>query len=234
MKIFCSCLMGAGLALVSVALVGCDRRQTMAKLPRVEVTYVPAPAQPAVVIKRGDVLSNLAETAYGHEDFSHFLQRFNGIADVTRLQVGFQLQTPSLAAAFQQKGLDARYQPAVNALALAWTKLRQCLPDYERARGTSGARDGDSFGLPQTLQSELENVALTTAAVLQILKNPAQGHAVPKSAILRLEEALGMTQILASGKVGSADYDTFMTGKSYAFVFDHLLTWVQTDYQRSK
>lgn len=85
MKLIHSCLFGAGLALASAALVGCDRRQTMVKLPRVEVTDVPAPAQPAVVIKRGDVLNNLAETAYGHEGFSHFLQRFNGIADVTRL-----------------------------------------------------------------------------------------------------------------------------------------------------
>lgn len=106
---------------------------------------------------------------------------------------------------------------------LAWIRLSKCLPDYEHARGEGGAKDGDSFALTQSLKSELADIGLTTMAVLQMLKNPAQGHAVPKSTILRLEEALAMTQMLASGKVGSADYDTFMTGKCYALVFDHLL-----------
>ncbi|HEY1082068.1 MAG TPA: hypothetical protein VGE29_07390 [Prosthecobacter sp.] len=234
MEIFRSCLIGAGLALASLAMVGCERRQATVKLPQIEVTDVPVPSQPAVVIRPGDVLNDLAETAYGHENFSDFIQRFNGIADVTRLQVGFQLQTPSLAAAFQQKGLDARYQPAVNALALAWTKLTKCLPDYERARAESGAKDGNNFGLPKTLKSDLEDIVTTTTAVLQMLKNPAQGHTAPKSAILRLEEALGMVRKLALGRVDSHDYDIFLTGDSYALVFDHLLIWVQTDYQRSK
>jgi hypothetical protein len=78
---------------------------------------VPAPARPEVTVQPGDNLRGIGAGAYGHERFSGFVARVNGIADPERLQAGLTLKTPPLSIAFRDAGLSPQYQPVINALA---------------------------------------------------------------------------------------------------------------------
>lgn len=212
----------------------CDHRVPQAvvpPLPSVKMEDVPAPAKPTVTIERGSNLREVATTAYGHEDFSGFVATFNGVSDPGRVAAGAVLKTPSLPAALHDAGLDPAYQTAFNVLAMTWADLRTALPDYERERAASGARDGKTFAISAPLSRRLLKCADDMDAALDVLAHPKEGHKVPRSTLGKFAGASGDLRRLAAGQVASLDYDLFLIEKGWGLGFSYALVWVQSHHQ---
>jgi hypothetical protein len=184
-----------------------------------------------VVVKSGSNLRDVATSAYGHEDFSGFVARLNGISDPGRIAAGAVLKTPSLAVGLREAGLDAAYQPAINALAQSWADLRAVLPDYKRERNASGAHDGSSFTITPGLRDRLIKCADAMDAALDVLRHPKEGHALPRSTVGKFGAVSSSLRRFAAGKVESLDYEVPMAGKGFGLGFTYALIWAQSGHQ---
>lgn len=222
------------LALLLV-LSGCGRK-TPAKvivppLPKVEISDVPSPPTPTIIVAKGSTLQSIATTAYHHRDFSGFVGHLNGITIPEQLRAGATLKTPSLPVAFRDAGLHPQYQPAINALAKAWIDLVDILPAYIRARDDSGAGDGSSFTLPVDIQVRLISCADAIDASIDVLMHPATGHALPLKTIGQLAGVSASLRRFSKGFVDSRDYDTFLAEKGFGLGFTYAILWVQWGYK---
>lgn len=214
--------------------MSCDRKPAtvaVPQLPKVEIDDVPAPASSSIVVQSGSNLRSIAAAAYGHEDFSGFVARLNGIAAPERLIAGATLKTPSLPIAFRDAGIDPRYQPAINALAMSWNDLQQILPDYTKARDESRTVGEYSFHITDNLRARLVKCADGIDASIAVLNNPSDGHKAPRSSIGQFARVSSSLRSLATGTVGSYDYDTFMLGKGFGLGFTYTLIWIQSHHQ---
>lgn len=215
------------------ATTGCKKKSAsvvIPPLPKVSVEQVPAPTEATVRVKKGATLQHIADVAYGHEDFSGFVQTLNGIPAPEKLQAGATLKTPSLAVSFREAGLDPQYQPAVNALAMAWIKVTQILPDYVRERDLNGAKDGQRFLLSNDVKQNLLECADAVDAAIHELQNSAPGHQAPSKSINQFASSSYMLRMFAEGRVLSYDYDTFLMEKGFGYGFTYLLIWVQNSH----
>ena len=219
---------------VLLLTLGCNRKSPQAvvpPLPSVKTEDVSAPANPTVTILGGSNLRDIAATAYGHEDFTGFVARLNGIADPERIAAGATLKTPSLSVGMRDAGLDPAYQSAVNVLGQSWTELRAALPDYERERDAAGARDGTSFAITSDLSRRLLKCADAMDAALDVLSHPKESHTLPRSTIGQFAAVSGPLRRFAEGRVDSRDYDVFMSGKGFGLGFTYALIWAQSHHQ---
>jgi hypothetical protein len=226
----------AALTVAVPLLASCNRKPSAVvlpppPLPAVSITDVPSPASAAVTIARGSNLRDIAAAAYGHVDFSGFLLKLNGLASAETVPAGATLKTPSLAEGLRGAGLDPDYQPAVNALARAWMELITALADYERERSAAHAKEGSAFAITSGLSRRLQRCADDTDAALAVLSHPKPGHQAPQSTVNKFKEASASLRFFAQGKVGSLDYDIFMTGKGYGLGFTYLLIWAQSHHR---
>jgi len=215
--------------LAAICLMGCHRSSSKAvpPLPSVRTEDVPAPARPSVVLERGSNLRAVAGEAYGHEDFSGFVAALNGIANPELAMAGATLKTPSLSVALRDAGLDPKYQPAINALALSCVTLRGVLPYYEKERDGSTTRP---VKLSTGVKDRMVWCADAIDAALEVLRHPAPGHSVPKSTIGKLEGVSQSLRFYAAGNVESRDYDTFMLEKGFGLGFTYVLIWAQSHH----
>ncbi len=185
-----------------------------------------------IVVGKGSNLQTIAQDAYGHRDFSGFIQTFNGIPSPERLQAGETLKTPSLPIAFQEAGLDANYQPAINVLCKAWTDLKTFLPAYELARNTSRAQEGQRFSIAPSLSHTLLTCADDIDAAVHDLKSsPMKGHAAPRMALNQFAGSSQTLRSLANGHVASLDYEIFMMEKGFSLGFTYALIWAKENHQ---
>lgn len=223
------------LVLAASFMIGCEKKTTVVippRLPKVEIADVPSPASAMIVVEKGSNLQAIANDAYGHRDFSGFVQTFNGISSPERLQAGTTLKTPSLPVAFQEAGLDTSYQSAVNVLCKAWTDLKTFLPAYELARNMSGAQDGQRFSIAPDLSHKLLSCADAIDAAVHDLKSPrAKDHATPRMALNQFAGSSQTLRSLANGHVASLDYETFMMGKGFSLGFTYALIWAKENHQ---
>src|SRR5690606_36484891 len=105
--------------LAALALSGCEKAAKIAlpapakaaPLPVVAETEIPSPSPLIVTVEAGMDLGTISAKAYGHAKFSGFVACLNGIPDPGKIATGSTLKIPSLAIAFREAGLDARYQP---------------------------------------------------------------------------------------------------------------------------
>ncbi len=200
-------------------------------LPKVEIADVPAPATPTIIVEKGSNLRAIATAAYHHESFSGFVGQLNGISKPERLLAGATLKTPSLPVALRDAGLDPQYQPAVNALAKAWTDLVSILPDYILARNDAGTKDGGRFVVPAKIKAALLTCAETIDASTDALSHPQAGHVLPRSAIGKFAGASSSLQRFSQGFVESLDYDTYLVEQEFGMGFTNLLLWVQAHHK---
>jgi hypothetical protein len=200
-------------------------------LPSVAMEDVPAPAVATVTVKRGDNLGGIAERAYGHERFAGLVGVFNGISDVTKLKVGAVLHTPSLSVAFRDAGLDARYQPALNALAKASADVFAVLPEYERVRNDSGMRDGQTFAIPESIAATFIRSADAIDAACHVLKSVAPPHAPPMMTVGQFHSVSDSLRLLSSGMIDSHDYDIDLIGQRFGLGFTNAMVWTKNAHQ---
>ncbi len=220
--------------LLTLAFAGCGKKSSplvVPTLPRVSIADVPAPPSATIVVQQGSTLQAIATAAYHHEDFSGFVGQLNGIAVPERLRAGVTLKTPSIPVAFRDAGLDASYQPAINALAKAWLDLIEILPAHVRARDSSGANDGETFAVPTEIKTRLIACADAIDASVDVLMHPKSGHLVPLKAIGQFAGTSGSLRNFASGTVWSRDYETFMAEKGFCLGFTYALIWTQAGHK---
>lgn len=199
-------------------------------LPKVSVSEVPSPKTPSIVLKRGMLLRDVAAEAYGHERFYRFIMVVNGLTDETKIPAGKTLQTPSIAAAFHDAGLDPRYQLAINALAKAAMEFQATLPAYLRAREASGVSLG-TFAIPKDIQSAFASQADAIAAVKGVLNKTQAPHQRPTITIQHLEQAESWIRILAQGEIDGLGYDYDFVGQHTALSLSCAFVWMKDGYR---
>jgi hypothetical protein len=217
-----------------LAVSGCGKKSPkviVPPLPKVEIADVPAPAAPTAMVKKGSDLHAVAVAAYHHESFSSFVAQLNGISKPESLPSDTTLQTPSLPVAFRDAGLDPRYQPAVNALALSWTEAVAILPEYIRVCEASGAKNGDSFEVPAALKTKLLNCAGMVDASLELLSHPHGRHVAPRPAIRQFAGASRYLRSFSTGFIESREHDTDLVQQDFGIGFADLLSWVKAQYK---
>ena len=217
-----------------LAVSGCDKKAAkiiVTPLPKVEIADVPSPATPTIIVEKGSNLRAIATAAYHHESFSTFVGQLNGISKPELLQAGATLKTPSLPVAFRDLGLDPQYQPAINALAMAWIDVAAILPDYIRACDASGAKDGDTFVVPDEIKTRLLKSAGAVDAAIDVLRHPHGRHVAPDSAVRQFAGASRSLRRFSTGFVESRDYDTYLAEQGFGIGFTDLLLWVQDQYK---
>ena len=222
------------LAPVLLLAAGCHKEPQAAvvpPLPKVEIADIHAPASASVTVQSGATLIGIAETAYGHEEFSGFVGVLNGVTSPQGLQAGAVLQTPSLPIAFRDAGLDPLYQPAIGALAKAWQDLQAVLPDYIKARDASGLYDGKTFTISQELRSKLNECANMIDAALASLKHPSSGHHAPQKTIGKFASVSTLLRRLSTGHIKSRDYDAFELQQDMGLGFTYALIWTKEHHQ---
>lgn len=222
------------LGILILSCASCGRRPAkvvVPPLPRIEIADVPAPRSATVVVEKGSNLRAIAWAAYFHEDFSGFVGVLNGVAAPEKLQAGAVIKTPSLPVALRDSGLDARYQPATNALAKAWIDFAEVLPAYIKSRNDLLPKDAEKFPIPAEMQMLLVQCADKVDAAIDVLKHPVKGHKVPLNTIARFKSASDSLRMFSRGEVFSLDYDTFLAGKGFGLGFTQLLIWVQDHHQ---
>lgn len=223
------------LIVTAIFITGCGEKAAVVAvppLPQVEISDVPSPASSTVVVKRGSNLQAIASEAYGHREFSGFVQTFNGIPSPESLQAGATLKPPSLPLAFREAGLDARYQPAINVLCKAWFDVKAVLPDYTTARYTSGVQDGGRFSIAPELSKKLLACADAIDAAIYVLNSPqGKGHTAPRMALNKFSGSSQILRSMADGYVGSLDYETFMMEKGFGLGFTYALIWTKENHQ---
>lgn len=200
------------------------------RLPMVAVLDVPAPASPTITVERGSNLRTAAEAAYGHERFSGFLTVINGIADPERVNAGVVLKTPSLAVALRDAGLDAQYQPAVNALAMACTDYYAAEPDYLAARRASSIQEGGLL-IPASTKAAFSASADTIDAVVASLQAVRPGHSVPTATLGQLRQASAQIRELAAGRIDGYGYDHDLVGQRFGLAFTNVIIWAKQGHR---
>lgn len=198
-------------------------------LPVVAIDDVPAPAPSSVTLAAGSNLGAVAAKAYGHERFAGFVATVNGITDPARVKAGAILQTPSLAMAFRDAGLDPAFQPALNVLAKACSDTFATLPVYLEARRTSGNTHPGAFPIPPEIQARLRVSANAIDAALAVLSTAAPPHTVPTKAIGQFQKVAALLRTLATGQVDGYGYDTDEIGQRFGLGFTNALIWVREE-----
>jgi hypothetical protein len=222
--------------LAVIALSGCGRSSKTSTvparppLPVVAISDVPAPASPTVTVEKGSNLRAIGAGAYGHERFSGFVARVNGIEDPEKVIAGTILKTPSLAQAFQNAGLDSRYQPAINALAKACTDFHDAMPAYLKAREASGVSHG-SFAIPKESREAFLKCADAIDAANFELKAVKAPHQVPHKTIDQFAEAARLVRELATGSIDGYGYDYDLPGQRFGLAFTNAMVWTQEHYR---
>ena len=215
-------------------LAGCHRKSPGASerphgpLPTVAIEAVPAPNNPTFTLERGSNLGAIASEAYGHGRFSGFVATLNGITDQARIPTGTILKTPSLAVAFRDAGLDPAYQPAINALAKAWTDYLAVEPAYKAARRASAATTG-SFAIPADMKAKFMACADAIEAGAAALSIPRPPHSEPKLTIAQFRKAADQVLELAHGSNDPNGYDYDMVGQRFGLAFTNALIWAQKE-----
>lgn len=217
--------------LLTVSGCGKSAKIIVPPLPKVAIADVAPPAASIVVVEKGSNLRTIATAAYHHESFSSFIEQLNGISKPELLQAGATLKTPSLPVAFRDIGLAPQYQPAINALAMAWADVAAILPSYVRACDASGAKNGDTFIVPGEIKTMLLKCAGTVDAALDVLSHPHGRHVAPRSAIRQFAGASRSLRRFSRGFVESRQYDTYLAEQGFGIGFTDLLLWVQAHYK---
>ena len=212
-------------SLLGLTLFGCQP-----SVPRVAVEDIPAPANATVVLKLGDNLRAVGAAAYGHERFSGFVARLNGIADPERVMAGATLKLPSLSIAFRDAGLDPRYQPAINVLAKSCTDFHAVLPAYLNARNVSGVGAGH-FAISSDLQRKLAACADGIDAACRVLRSPPAPHAAPKMTIAQFTQVSDGIRELARGSIDGYGYDYDLVGQRFGLAFTNAIVWTQSGHR---
>jgi hypothetical protein len=181
-------------------------------------------------MEAGSNLRAVAKMAYGHERFSGFVAEFNNIRDPERVMAGTELKTPSLAAAFQEAGLDAVYQPVINVLAKACTDYYATEPSYLAARRASGVPEG-KFSIPADIHTMLSACADSIDAAVAHLRAVQSPHAIPQMAVEQFTKASAQIRELANGHIDGYGYDYDMVGQRLGLGFTNALIWVQQGYR---
>lgn len=218
-------------------LAGCNKgsRSPAAKasppppLPLVAIADVPAPPSPIVELKPGANLGIVAQEAYGHERFSGFLSVINHIEDPTKIRDGTQLKTPSIPIAFQEAGVDAAYQPAINALAKAASDYFSSRPAFQGALSLSNesGKPELSSGLKATFTTSADAVD-AAAAVLEGAKEP---HTVPKKSIEQFRQASARLRELAKDNISTDDYNQDVVGQHFGLGFTNSILWTKEGHK---
>ena len=222
------CIICGLLGCLAMALASCGKQIPL--LPEVSVSEVPSPKTPSIVLKRGMLLGDVAGEVYGHERFYRFIMVVNGLTEETKIPAGKTLQTPSIAAAFHDAGLDPRYQPAINALAKAAMEFQAILPAYLKARETSGDSVG-TFAIPKDIQSALSSQADVIVAVKRVLNKAQAPHQRPTTTIQHLEQAESWLRILAQCEIDGLGYDYDFVSQHTALSLSCAFVWMKEGYR---
>ena len=221
---------------LALSLAACQRaaKAPAAKvrppLPVVAITDIPAPASASVVVKPGMNLREVGAGAYGHERFSGFVAVLNDIPNPEQIAVGITLKTPSLALAFQDAGLDPKYQPDINALAKACTDFREALPAYLEAREKSGGSAG-TFAIPAESKKTFLECADAIDAARYDLDNVKSPHKIPRKTIDQVAQASFQLRELATGAIDGYGYDHDLVGQRFGLGFTNALIWTRDRHQ---
>lgn len=213
----------AEIAVITLALAGCNRTPA---LPVVRTEDVPAPAKLEVKVQHGDNLRAIGAGAYGHERFSGFVARVNGIADPERLAAGVTLKTPSLSVAFRDAGLSSQYQPAINVLSKACTDFHDVLPAFRTARHVGPVTNGH-FPISRAHHDTFLKCATGIEAACRVLRDAKAPHAVPQKAINQFTEVARLLRELATGSVEPNGYDYDLVGQRFGLAFTNAMVWTQ-------
>ena len=181
-------------------------------------------------MERGSNLRAVAAAAYGHERFSGFVARFNDLPDPERVSAGAVLKTPSVSVALRDAGADPALQPALYALAKAWTDYCATEPAYLSARRASGVAAG-TFPIPPEIKQKFVACADTIDAALEVLSSVRPPHSVPKMAIGQFRQAAGQIRELASGLIDGYGYDYDLVGQRFGVAFTNALIWTQQQHR---
>jgi hypothetical protein len=225
--------------LLSVGLMGCHKAAKPAKvhvvppLVAVAAAEVPAPPKPSVLLEKGMTLSKIAKEAYGHEKFSGFVASYNHIEDPTKLKIGAEIRTPAIPQAFADEGMDAKYQPAINALAKAAHDYFTLLPAYRAAvkPGTAKSGEATKVTVPADLKTKLESIADQVEAASAVLAAAAPPHKAPQATVGQFKQAMVLLRSLALGKVDSEGYDNDVIGQRFGSGMTDALIWTQQRHQ---
>lgn len=209
------------------SLVSCGKK--VPELPSVTAEQVAGPKTDSVVLERGMLLRDVADEAYGHERYYRFLAVINQIENVERIQAGKVIRTPSIAKAFQEAGLDARYQPAVYALAKASIDFQRVLPAYLAERPPSV--DPGRFAISKDVSSALTEQADTIEAAVFHLRRVSPPHLVPKITLIHFDTAASWLRTLASGETDGYLYDVDFVSQHTALGLASAYVWMLEKYQ---
>ena len=224
--------------LAAIALSGCDRTAKVSKapppvpapLPAAAEAEIPGPASPTVTVKAGANLGRIAADAYGHEEFSGFIARLNGIANPEQLKADSVLKTPPLPQAFREAGLDPCSQPAINALAKASTDYHDALPGYVEARLAS-AEKGSPVPIPEKTRDSFLKCADAIDAAKRELEGAKEPHQVPSMTLDQFAQAASLLRELATGSVDGYGYDADLIGQRLGLGFTNALIWTQVQHR---
>lgn len=213
---------------IALMLPACGRNSP--PLPKVTVSEVPAPKTTSIVLKSGMLLRDVAKEVYGHERFYRFIMVVNGLTDESKIPAGKNLQTPSLAAAFQDVGLDPHYQPAINALAKATMEFESLMPAYMTVRQASGVSSG-TFTIPRNIGSAFFAQADAMEAAKNVLCKAKPPHEIPTITIQHLEQSVTLLRILAKGEIDGYGYDYDMVSQHTALSLSCAFVWMKDGYR---
>lgn len=199
-------------------------------MPVVAIDDIPAPASPTVTVEKGSNLRAIGAAAYGHERFSGFVARVNGIEDPEKVIAGSTLKTPSLAVTFRDAGLDPQYQPVINVLAKACTDFHSMLPAYMKAREASGVTRGN-FAIPGEIRTTFLGCADAIDAANRNLETIKAPHKVPRMTINQFAEAARLIRELATGYIDGYGYDYDLVGQRLGLAFTNGLIWALKRHQ---
>ena len=201
-------------------------------LPVVKAEDVPAPPQPTRVLEKGMVLSHIAAEAYGHERFAGMLSKFNKIEDPARIKAGTVIRTPSIPEIFKSEGLDPKYQPAINVLAMATHDYHALLPDYKTLRDKAMTDTGTTkIALPPDMKQKMEHIADAVASAAAVFAGAVPPHKPPMATVMQFRQAAVQIRTLASGVVHDSNNDDDMVGQRLGLGMTNALIWLQQRYQ---
>ncbi len=216
-----------------VLIVGCvigaffGIRALLPAMPRVGIDEVVAPKTESVVFGPGMDLEKVAAAAYGERHFAVLLAQFHHVSE-SRIPDGMVIRTPSIPRLFQQAGLEARYQPAINALARAAQEFYTARPAYELER--KGVLRWTKFRVSDAMSRKLFRLADELEMSGEWLaKQVAAPQTVPKLSIGHFNQAAAGLRSLAKGVV--EEYDMEMIGQHFGHGFQNLLAWVEMQYR---
>ena len=176
------------------------------------------------------LLRDVAEEVNGHERFYRFIMVVNGLTDAAKISAGKTLQTPSIAAAFQDARLDSRYQPAINALAKAAMEFQALVPVYMTVRQASGVSSG-TFAIPKDIRSAFFAQADAMEAAKNVLRKVQPPHEIPTITIQHLEQSVTLLRILAKGEIDGYGYDYDMVSQHTALSLSCAFVWMKDGYR---